>query len=178
MRFEGQVVFITGGTHGLGKAMAEEFLKEGASVGVCGIPEEAVARFEEEFKGKPVLAFHADVTDYAAMEDVAAKTMEKWGKVDVLINNAGVVNALGALGKNEERGIRQIDRHKPERCLLCVPDIRQKDDRREVRADHQYRVPGRPFRGTGFSALCGEQVGLMVMARTLAYEWSKFGVTA
>ena len=94
MRFKEQVVFITGGTRGLGKAMAKEFLAEGAFVAVNGIPQEAVNQFEEELKGKPVLAFYADVTKYEEMEDAAAKTIEKWGKVDVLINNAGVVNAL------------------------------------------------------------------------------------
>lgn len=177
MRFEGQVVFITGGTRGLGKAMAEEFLKEGASVGVCGIPEEAVARFEEEFKGKPVLAFHADVTDYAAMEDVAAKTIEKWGRVDVLVNNAGVVNALGPAAKmKKEEFDKSIDINLKGAFYVC-----QIFGKRMIEGKY-----GRIINIASQVALFGEQgflpyavskSGLMVMARTLAYEWSKFGVT-
>ncbi len=51
MRFQGKVVFITGGARGLGKALAKAFLDEGASVGVNGRNRESLARFEEEFKG-------------------------------------------------------------------------------------------------------------------------------
>ncbi len=52
MKFKDKVVFITGGTKGLGKAMAKAFLAEGASVAVNGRNKEAVKKFEEEFQGK------------------------------------------------------------------------------------------------------------------------------
>ncbi len=177
MRFEGQVVFITGGTQGLGKAMAKEFLAEGAFVAANGIPGEVVAKFEEEFKGKPVLAFHADVTDYEQMESVAAKTVEKWGKVDVLINNAGVVNPLAPSEKIRKQDFdKAIDVN-----LKGAFYASQIFGKKMIEAKY-----GRIINIASQVALYGEKgflpyavskSGLMVMARTLAYEWARFGVT-
>jgi NAD(P)-dependent dehydrogenase (short-subunit alcohol dehydrogenase family) len=177
MRFEGQVVFITGGTRGLGKAMAKEFIEEGAFVGVNGLPAEAVNQFEEEFKGKPALAFHADVTDYDEMEKVASKVMEKWGKVDILINNAGVVNGLAPSEKlKKEEFDRSIDIN-----LKGAFYASQIFGRKMIEGKY-----GRIINIASQVALFGEKgflpyavskSGLMVMARTLAYEWSRFGVT-
>ena len=79
MRFQDKVVFITGGTKGLGKAMAQAFLAEGASVAVNSRSDEAVAKFSEEFKGQQVLAFDTDIADYAAMEAMASKVYETLG---------------------------------------------------------------------------------------------------
>jgi len=94
MRFKEKVVFITGGTKGLGKAMAKAFVDEGAKVGVNGRNKDAVARFEDEFKGKDVLAFNADIGKYEEMESAAENIVKTWGRVDILINNAGIVNPL------------------------------------------------------------------------------------
>ena len=55
---------------------------------------EMVARCEEEFRGKPLWAYTADITNYEEMEGVAAKVWDTWGRVDVLINGAGVVAPL------------------------------------------------------------------------------------
>jgi len=177
MRFKDQVVFITGGTRGLGKAMAAQFLAEGASVAVNGIPQEAATQFEEEFKGKPVLAFYADVTNYEEMENAAAKTVEKFGKVDVLINNAGVVNALMPAEKmKKEEFDKSIDIN-----LKGAFYASQIFGRHMIAAKY-----GRIINIASQVALFGEKgflpyavskSGLMVMARTLAYEWSRFGVT-
>jgi len=177
MRFKDQVVFITGGTRGLGKAMAAQFLAEGASVAVNGIPQEAVSQFEEEFKGKPVLAFYADVTNYEEMENAATKTVEKFGKVDILINNAGVVNALMPAEKmKKEEFDKSIDIN-----LKGAFYASQIFGRHMIAAKY-----GRIINIASQVALFGEKgflpyavskSGLMVMARTLAYEWSRFGVT-
>ena len=177
MRFKEQVVFITGGTRGLGKAMAAQFLAEGASVAVNGIPQEAVNQFEEEFKGKPVLAFYADVTNYEEMEKAAAKTVEKFGKVDVLINNAGIVNALMPAEKmKKEEFDKSIDINL--KGAFYASQIFGKHMiaakyGRIINIASQVAFYGEK----GFLPYAVSKSGLMVMARSLAYEWSRFGVT-
>jgi len=89
---EGKVAFITGGASGIGRAMARSFAGAGMKVVVCDIEESALEDFREEFKGSnaEVLAIQADVTDRDSMEAAANAAEERFGKVHVLCNNAGV----------------------------------------------------------------------------------------
>jgi NAD(P)-dependent dehydrogenase (short-subunit alcohol dehydrogenase family) len=86
MELRNKVVVITGGTKGLGKTLAISFLKENAKVAVCG-------RNEDEFKDLPdgILGVKADVTKENEVKDLAEKVIEKFGKIDIWVNNAGVL---------------------------------------------------------------------------------------
>jgi NAD(P)-dependent dehydrogenase (short-subunit alcohol dehydrogenase family) len=177
MKFQDKVVFITGGTKGLGKAMAEAFLAEGASVAVSGRDAEAVGRFEEGFKGKKALAFSADITHYEEMDGIAGKVWDAWGKVDVLINNAGIVNPLVPSEKTKKEDFdRAIDVN-----LKGTFYVSQIFGKRMVA-----QGSGRIINMITQAALYGEKgflpyvmskAGLMVMTRNLASEWSRHGVT-
>lgn len=178
MKFTDKVVFITGGAKGLGKAMAKAFLDEGASVGVNGRNKEAIARFEQEFQGKPALAFNTDITDYDGMEAVAAKVVESWGKVDILINNAGVVNALAPSEKMKRDDFdRTIDVNVKGTFYVSQifgkRMIAQKAGR-IISVASQVAL----FGEKGFMPYALSKGALIVMMRELAYEWSKHGVTS
>jgi NAD(P)-dependent dehydrogenase (short-subunit alcohol dehydrogenase family) len=94
MKLKGKVAIITGGRQGMGRAFALGFAKEGADVVVCdrviedGKLEEAAK--EIEAMGRGALALPVDITSEADVEKLAQKTVEKFGRIDVLINNAGV----------------------------------------------------------------------------------------
>ena len=85
MDFKNKVVVITGGTKGLGKALAFSFLKENAQIVVC-------ARNKEEFKDLPqeILCIKADVTKEEELIDLVEIVKQKFGQLDVWINNAGM----------------------------------------------------------------------------------------
>jgi NAD(P)-dependent dehydrogenase (short-subunit alcohol dehydrogenase family) len=102
MRFEHKVVFVTGGTRGLGKAMSEAFLSEGARVAVSGRNKDSVARFEEEHESERTSAFAVDITDYQGMEAVADSVVDRWEKIDILVNSAGIVNPLAPSEKTKK----------------------------------------------------------------------------
>jgi NAD(P)-dependent dehydrogenase (short-subunit alcohol dehydrogenase family) len=90
---QGKVALITGASQGLGKALALSFAAEGASVVINSRREEgvrAIAR-EIEAKGGEVLALAADVSEAADVERLVGATVERFGRVDVLVNNAGVL---------------------------------------------------------------------------------------
>lgn len=85
MELKNKTVIITGGTKGLGKALALSFLKENSHVVIC-------ARNEEELLKTPegILGIKADVTKEKDLERVMKITKEEFGQVDIWINNAGI----------------------------------------------------------------------------------------
>lgn len=96
MDFSGKIVLITGSAGGLGKAIAEAYLNAGAKVSICDINEERLKVTAGEFKrahgNDKFLATVTDITDEASVDEVFAKTIEKFGRLDIMINNAGVAD--------------------------------------------------------------------------------------
>ena len=177
MRFENKVVFITGGARGLGRAMAGTFLAEGASVAVNGRSEEQAARFREEFAGKPARAYECDITDYAAMEQTVADVVDAWGKVDILINNAGIVNPLSPSEKMKKEDFdRVIDVNLKGTFYATQVFGKQmisQGSGRIVNIASQVAL----FGEKGFLPYAISKSSLIIMARELSYEWSRYGVT-
>jgi NAD(P)-dependent dehydrogenase (short-subunit alcohol dehydrogenase family) len=177
MKFQEKVVFITGGTTGLGKAMAQAFLAEGASVGVNDKRSETVAAFEEEFKGQKVLAFTADITQYDEMEQTAVKVAEKWGKIDILINSAGIVNPLKPTEKlKKDEFDKVIDVNL--KGTFYVTQIFGK----QMIAQNSGRIISIAsqvalFGEKGFLPYALSKLALIGMTRELSYEWGQFGIT-
>ena len=95
LNLEGKVAIITGGSDGLGRAAAEKLAAEGARVAIAARRKEHLARAAEEIRkaagraGGEVLAQPADVTRAEDCERLVAAVVARWGRVDILFNNAG-----------------------------------------------------------------------------------------
>lgn len=89
-----KVVIITGGARGLGRLYALAFSEEGAKVAVCDILDCGETVKSIEARGEEVLALKADLTSKVAAVELAKKTAERFGKIDVLVNNAGIYGGL------------------------------------------------------------------------------------
>ena len=99
----GQVAIVTGGGRGLGRAYAIALAKAGAAVAVTARTEteiQAVQREIEQHDGR-ALAIPADVTDAHAVAQMVATVEQQLGPVDLLVNNAGVLRALGHVSEVE-----------------------------------------------------------------------------
>jgi NAD(P)-dependent dehydrogenase (short-subunit alcohol dehydrogenase family) len=90
---KGKIVLITGGSRGLGFVLAQEFAKEGARVVICArdIEELRTAKQELESEGAEVLALRCDVGNKDEAEGMIAEAQRRFGRIDVLVNNAGVI---------------------------------------------------------------------------------------
>jgi NAD(P)-dependent dehydrogenase (short-subunit alcohol dehydrogenase family) len=90
----GEVALVTGGSRGLGYLLARELLSRGCRVVICGRDEEtlerAVARLGEEVGGE-IVGWPCDVGDAAAVERLVGRILTRFGRIDTVINNAGIV---------------------------------------------------------------------------------------
>jgi len=103
-RLDGKVALITGGASGIGRATAERFVREGAAVAIVDIAEasgEALAAKIADAGGE-ALFIRCDVTKLAECERAVRETVDRWSRLDILFNNAGVTRRESVLGTTEE----------------------------------------------------------------------------
>jgi NAD(P)-dependent dehydrogenase (short-subunit alcohol dehydrogenase family) len=108
----GRVALVTGAGRGIGRAIAHALAGGGADVALCARsagPLEAVAAEIRDRHGVEAVALPADVTDADAVEALMAQVAERFGRLDVLVNNAGGARAVG--------GVEQLDRRQVERGI-------------------------------------------------------------
>jgi len=88
---DGKIVLVTGGSRGIGKGIARGMAREGASVVISARPSQALTETEKELQdgGATALAVPADVADEGQVERLFGAVMERFGRLDVLVNNAG-----------------------------------------------------------------------------------------
>ena len=93
-RLEGKVVIVTGGAQGIGKAYALRLGDEGAKVVVADIKDAGAVAEMVAAAGVESLALRTDVTDEGSTREMAAKTVERFGRIDVLVNNAAFFSTI------------------------------------------------------------------------------------
>ena len=132
--FSGKVVLITGASRGLGLVMARQLADEGALLSICARDTEELEDARQQLKeqGAHVLAIPADVTDPAAAERVINQTISYYGKLDVLINNAGeiIVGPLKSQTLESFDQLMQLYFYGPLRFIdAALPALRQTQGR-------------------------------------------------
>lgn len=102
-RFKGKVAIVTGGSNGIGRSIVEELCKEGASVLFTGISDAGVTTAKElTDDGFDVLFTQGDMADEDFCKRTVDATLDKWGKVDYLVNNAFSFTAKGLEATRED----------------------------------------------------------------------------
>ena len=90
----GKKAIVTGGTRGIGRAVVEKFLQNGADVAVCGsrpeTAEKAVEQLKAKYPARKIIAAAPDLTDSASVNEAFAKIAAELGGLDILVNNAGL----------------------------------------------------------------------------------------
>jgi len=111
MRLRDKVSIITGAGSGIGQATAYKFANEGAKVAVCDINAEAAERVAKEINESrgEALAFRVDVTDSQSIALMVEGVMARWGRIDTLVNNAGIVQDAQLRKMTEDQFDQVID---------------------------------------------------------------------
>ena len=108
-----KVVIVTGGTRGIGFSTVKSFLENGAKVALCGSREETVNKALEKLKeinsDFEVLGFSTDLLNIEDIKKMMDEVENKWGKIDVLINNAGISDNVSIYDQDDKHFENVID---------------------------------------------------------------------
>lgn len=177
-RLQGKVAIITGGNTGIGRAVALAYADEGAEVAVAWIAGEGAARSlveAVEKKGRRALALRTDVTVEAEVRTMVERVRQAFGRIDVLVSNAGIQKAQPITETAAEDWDRMIAVHMRGAFLCCrevAPVMIAQTSGRIIVVTSQLAYIGRP-RYTAYSAAKG---GLLAFTRALAQELAPHGV--
>ena len=177
---EGKVIVITGGGSGLGKAMTTYFLELGANVAITSRNFEKLQKvkieLEEKTNGK-VLPVQCDVRNYNEVEAMLKTTLNEYGKVDGLLNNAAgnFISPTERLSSNAFDTIIDIVLKGTKNCTLAFGKhwIEAKQDKSTVlNIVTTYAWTGSAYVVPSATA----KAGVLAMTRSLAVEWAKYGI--
>lgn len=172
---EGRVAIVTGAARGVGAGIARAFAKEGARVAVVDVDIEGAERVAGELASYAEAAsYHCDIRDSAQVDACVAAVVERFGTVDVLVNNA--IDATS--GKFEETTDEDLDRvldTGPKATLYfmraCFPHL--KDGGRVI----NLRSGSEPQGMAGFGAYVASKAAVGGLTRVAAREWGRHGIT-
>jgi len=176
---EGKVILITGGGTGLGKAMGKYFSELGAKLIITSRKIDVLKKTAEEISDQTkneVFPFACDVSDYKQVEDLLKESIEKFGKVDGLVNNAAgnFISPTERLSNKAFDIIINIVLKGTYNCTLAFGKhwIEKKQKATVLNIVTTYSWTGSAFVVPSAAA----KAGVLALTRSLAVEWAKYGI--
>jgi 3-oxoacyl-[acyl-carrier protein] reductase len=179
VRLDNRTAMITGGSLGLGRAMALEFARSGADVAIVGRTratlDEAVAAITAEAPSSKVLGVACDVSDGAALTAAHASVVEALGTVDIVVNNAGTSAGRPFEASDDEAWQHDLDLKllaAVRLIRLCLPAMKEQRWGRIINVVNiGAKAPGARSTPTSVSRAAG-----MALTKSLAAEYAPFGI--
>jgi len=179
MQLEGKVAIVTGGGKGIGRAIALAFAREGADVVVAARTESALKEvaLAIEAMGRKSLAVVTDLTDPEQPPAVVDKTLEKFGKVDVLVNNSGIEGPMVNVSDMDFEGWNHMMAVNLTGAMLCAKYVLSKSmvPRQSGVIINISSVSGRRGPATR-SAYSSSKWGIIGFTQSVALEVGRYGI--
>lgn len=178
-RFDGRVAIVTGAGRGIGRAIAQRFGADSASVIVADLDPAGAAETAAGMQaaGHQATAIVADVTIPASVADLVARTLGEHGRIDVLINNAGILRSTPAADVSPDEWHLVLDANLTG-AFLCAqaayPALRATGHGRIVNVAS---MAGRATSTLGGVHYTTAKAGVLGLTRHLAREWARDGIT-
>jgi len=176
---KGKTAIITGGTSGLGKAMAEALAEAGADISIIGRRKELGLKVEKEISektGKKVIFINGDVRNIEDIKNFVKKTIDVFGKIDILINSAGINIRKNAEEVTDEEAREMFDTNffgTFNTCKIVGKHMIERKYGRIINIGSMLSfvtIPGRSI----YSSTKG---AVLQLTKTLAVEWAKYNIT-
>lgn len=180
MELKDTVAIVTGAARGIGRGVALELARAGAHVVIADLPS-AQADMEEtarlvQAEGVQSLLVHCDVTSESETAALAKTAIERFGRIDVLVNNAGVISVAPVAAMSEAQWDRVLDVNL-KGAFLCskavAPHMMERRAGRIVNMSSQAGRRGAP----GLAHYCASKFGIIGFTQALALELAPFNVT-
>ncbi|MCA1597231.1 MAG: 3-oxoacyl-ACP reductase FabG [Chloroflexi bacterium] len=175
----GKVAFVTGGSRGLGKAIAMGLAGAGASVVVVGRNLEAARAAASEIEsvsGQRAIAVSADVSRSADVDTAVAAALAEYGQIDILVNNAGVNIRGDCTEYKDEDWLTVLHTNLSSVFYCCRAVGRHMVERRGGRVINLASMMG-AISMPGRVAYSSTKAGVVGLTKTLALEWASYGIT-
>jgi 3-oxoacyl-[acyl-carrier protein] reductase len=177
MRLENKVAIITGGGSGIGRETALLFAKEGAKVAIAGRTAEKLVKVCKEIdeNGGEAISISGDVSLRENADEIVKKTMNEFGRIDILINNAGVNKdaLITKMTKEQWNGVIEVDLTGAFNCIQAVIDVMiSQGSGVIINASSISGIYG----NIGQVNYASAKAGLIGLTKTLAKELGKKGV--
>ena len=170
-------IIVTGGGTGLGKSMATRFAELGADLVITSRRQDVIEKTAEELRehGGKVLAIACDVRDSDQVNDMVSQTVNEFGKIDILLNNAAgnFISPTEDLSPNAFKTVVDIVLNGTFNCTQAAGKVmREKDGGVILNIVTTYAWTGSGYVVPSASA----KAGVLAMTRSLAVEWAKYGI--
>jgi 3-oxoacyl-[acyl-carrier protein] reductase len=181
---DGKVAIVTGSARGIGRATAELLAQQGAKVLINDLDTDLAQQTASEIEGETVV-FGGDLTEPGVPDQLVQRVIDEWGKVDILINNAGYTLDAPLHKMSDEWFQRMLDIHSivPFRmCRAVAPHMREpaKKEREEGREVFRKIVNVSSISGTmgnaGQANYASGKSAVVGLTKTLAKEWGQFKI--
>jgi 3-oxoacyl-[acyl-carrier protein] reductase len=177
-RLSGKVAIVTGAAHGIGRAIAERYAAEGASVVVCDVNAAGAEDVAKAIaaKGGNSIAVTADVSDSAAVDRLFAETEQRFGPVNVLVNNAGLTNTERHFLQGDEAWWDRIHAVNLKGTYLCALRAAKGMAQRSEGVIINLSSGGATRAHRGNAAYDATKGGIEALTRSMAVDLGPYGV--
>ena len=172
MRLRDKIAIVTGSTSGLGRAIAELFAAEGASVTVTGRDSDRLAQVENAITntGGNCLGVLADLTDLAEIQKLVSATVNRWGRLDVLVNAAGILAGGNFFDISEDTYDRVMSVNLKSVFFTCQTAAKEMVTRKKGKIVNFSSIGGGVIGFPGGSAYCSSKGAIVSLTQALALE--------